>query len=201
MPSRSSDPPADAHEGTVAPPVAALIARADTGDAHARSELFAVLYERLHRLARREIARHGGALTMGSTTLLHEVYLDMNQRQDTRFPDEARFLAYAARAMRGVVIDHLRGRQAVKRGGDIHITGLDTEAAEALPWNEDVLPLDDALQELELLEPGLAQVVDLKFFCGFSFSEIAALQHVSERTVQRHWEKARLLLHRALRST
>jgi RNA polymerase sigma factor (TIGR02999 family) len=199
MPSRSSDPPVVAHAGTVAPPVAALIARADAGDAQARSELFAVLYERLHRLARREIARHGGALTMGSTTLLHEVYLNMNQRQDTRFPDEARFLAYAARAMRGVVIDHLRGRQAVKRGGDIHITGLDTEAAEALPWNEDVLPLDDALQELEMLEPRLAQVVDLKFFCGFSFSEIAALQHVSERTVQRHWEKARMLLHRALR--
>ena len=198
MPSRSSDPPATAP--AAAPPVAALIARADAGDAQARSELFAVLYERLHRLARREIARHGGALTMGSTTLLHEVYLDMSQRQDTRFPDEARFLAYAARAMRGVVVDHVRGRQALKRGGDLHITGLDTDAAEVLPSDQDVLPLDDALQELELLEPDLAQVVDLKFFCGFTFSEIAALQHVSERTVQRHWEKARLLLHRALRS-
>jgi RNA polymerase sigma factor (TIGR02999 family) len=201
MPSRSSDPPAPAHAGVVAPPVASLIARADAGDAQARSQLFAVLYGRLHRLARREVARHGGALTLGTTTLLHEVYLDMSQRQDTRFPDEARFLAYAARAMRGVVIDHVRGRQALKRGGDIHITGLDTDAAEALPWNGDVLPIDDALQELELLEPALAQVVDLKFFCGFTFSEIAALQHVSERTVQRHWEKARLLLHRALRST
>ncbi|MEO5883502.1 MAG: ECF-type sigma factor, partial [Caldimonas sp.] len=104
MPSRSIDPPA-ALAGRVAPPVAALIARADAGDAHARSELFAVLYERLHRLARREIARHGGALTLGSTTLLHEVFLDMSQRQATRFPDEARFLAYAARAMRGVVVD------------------------------------------------------------------------------------------------
>jgi RNA polymerase sigma factor (TIGR02999 family) len=200
MPSRSSDPPAAAPAAAVAPPVAALMARADAGDAQARSELFAVLYERLHRLARREIARHGGALTLGSTTLLHEVFLDMSQSQETRFPDEARFLAYAARAMRGVVVDHVRERQALKRGGDLHITGLDTDAAEALPTDQDVLPLDDALQELELLEPDLAQVVDLKFFCGFTFSEIAALQHVSERTVQRHWEKARLLLHRALRS-
>lgn len=185
-----------------APPVASLIARADAGDAQASSELFAVLYERLHRLARREIGRNGGALTLGATTLLHEVYLDMSQRQDTRFPDEARFLAYAARAMRGVVVDHVRRRRALKRGGDVHITGLDTDAAEALPWSGDeVLPLDEALQELERIEPVLAQVVDLKFFCGFTFSEIAALQHVSERTVQRHWEKARLLLHRALRST
>ena len=201
MPSRSSDPPAAAPAGTVAPSVESLIARADAGDARARSELFAVLYERLHRQARREIARHSGALTLGATTLLHEVFLDMSQREDTRFPDEARFLAYAARAMRGVVIDHVRERQALKRGGDFHITGLDTETAEALPWSGDLLPINEALEELALHEPDLAQVVDLKFFCGFTFAEIAALQHVSERTVQRHWEKARLMLHRALRST
>jgi RNA polymerase sigma factor (TIGR02999 family) len=200
MPPRSSDPPATAHAPPAEPPVASLIARAEAGDAEAGSELFAVLYERLHRLARREIARHGGALTLGSTTLLHEVFLDMSQRRDTRFPDEARFLAYAARAMRGVVIDHVRERQAVKRGGDLHVTSLDTDAAQAVPWRGDVLAVGDALQELELLEPVLAQVVDLKFFCGYTFSEIAALLHVSERTVQRHWEKARLLLHRALRS-
>ena len=177
-----------------------LLARANAGEPRARSDLFAVLYERLHHMARREVARHNGALTMGTTTLLHEVFLDMSQREDTRFPDQARFLAYAARAMRGVVIDHVRERQALKRGGDFHITGLDTDAAEALPWTRDLLPIDEALEELALLEPALAQVVDLKFFCGFTFAEIAALQQVSESTVQRHWEKARLLLHRALRT-
>ena len=201
MPSRSTDPPAAAPPGTLALPLDSLLARADAGDRQARGEIFAALYERLHRMARREVGRHGGALTLGTTTLLHEVFLDMNQREDTRFPDEARFLAYAARAMRGVVIDHVRERQALKRGGDFHITSLDTDVAEALPWTGDLLPIDEALEELALLEPGLAQVVDLKFFCGFTFAEIAALQHVTERTVQRHWEKARLLLHRALRPT
>jgi RNA polymerase sigma factor (TIGR02999 family) len=192
-------PPAAATEAGIDASIAALIARADAGDAHARSQLFAALYDRLHRLARREILRHGGAQSLSTTTLLHEVFLDMSQREETRFPDQARFLAYAARAMRGVVIDHIRARQAQKRGGDLHITTLDTEAADAVPLSDDLLPIHDALEELESIEPGLAQIVDLKFFCGFSFAEIAAMQQVSERTVQRHWEKARLLLRHTLR--
>jgi RNA polymerase sigma factor (TIGR02999 family) len=192
-------PPAAATDAGIDAPIAALIARADAGDARARSQLFAALYDRLHRLARRELFRQGGAMSLGTTTLLHEVFLDMSQREETRFPDQARFLAYAARAMRGVVIDHIRAHQAQKRGGDLHITTLDTEAADALPLSEDLLPIHDALVELEALQPELAQVVDLKFFCGFSFAEIAAMQQVSERTVQRHWEKARLLLRHALR--
>ena len=200
MPTRARDSNAAAQDGAVVQTIELLLARANAGEPRARSDLFAVLYERLHHMARREVARHNGALTMGTTTLLHEVFLDMSQREDTRFPDQARFLAYAARAMRGVVIDHVRERQALKRGGDFHITGLDTDAAEALPWTRDLLPIDEALEELALLEPALAQVVDLKFFCGFTFAEIAALQQVSESTVQRHWEKARLLLHRALRT-
>jgi RNA polymerase sigma factor (TIGR02999 family) len=179
--------------------IAALIARADAGDARARSQLFVALYDRLHRLARREIFRQGGGHSLSTTTLLHEVFLDMSQREETRFPDKARFLTYAARAMRGVVIDHVRARQAQKRGGDLPFTTLDTEAANAVPLSDDLLPIHEALGELESLDPGLAQIVDLKFFCGFSFTEIAAMQQVSERTVQRRWEKARLLLRHALR--
>jgi RNA polymerase sigma factor (TIGR02999 family) len=201
MASCASDPGGAA--GAVRAPldatIAALIARADAGDASARGGLFAALYDRLHRLARREIARHGGALTLSTTTLLHEVYLDMSQREGTSFPDSAHFLAYAARAMRGVVIDNLRGRQAQKRGGHLDITRLDTDAGEELAWQDDLAQIHDALEELQALDPALAQIVDLKFFCGFSLAEIATLQQVSERTVQRHWDKARALLHRALR--
>lgn len=195
-------PAAPEHEpASIDVPVVDLIARADGGDLQANGQLFATLYQRLHSLARREVAQHGGALTLSPTTLLHEVFLDMSQREATRFPDQARFLGYAARAMRGVVIDHVRERASQKRGGHLHITGMDTDMNGAMAWDEGLLPIHDALEELERIEPGLAQVVDLKFFCGFSFTEIAALQQVSERTVQRHWEKARLLLHRALRST
>ena len=92
-----------------------------------------------------------------------------------------------------------RPRQAQKRGGDLHLTTLDTEAADALPLSDDLLPIHEALEELESLEPGLAQIVDLKFFCGFSFVEIAAMQGLTERTVQRDWEKARIFLLGALR--
>ena len=160
--------------------------------------LFATLYSELHRLARREAARAGPGALVSATTLLHEAYLDMSQRDSLAFPDRGRFLAYAARAMRAVVIDRARADGAQKRGGGLDITSLDTETAESVAEPGMLSDIGAALDELAALEPALANVVDLKFFCGFSVAEIAALQGVSERTVQRQWEKARLLLYRAL---
>ena len=174
------------------------VAAPDTSPADAPTDsLFALLYTELHRLARRETARAGPGAPLGATTLLHEAYLDLSQRKALDFPDEYRFLAYAARAMRALIIDHVRERGAQKRGGGLDITSLDTQTAEDLP--EPVLSdVGAALDELALLEPELARVVDLKFFCGFGVAEIAAMQGVSERTVQRQWEKARALLYRTL---
>ncbi|HEY2558879.1 MAG TPA: ECF-type sigma factor, partial [Caldimonas sp.] len=124
--------------------------------------------------------------------------LDMSQRHALAFPDRAHFLAYAARAMRTVVIDRARAGAALKRGGDLEITSLDTQAAETIAGPALLSDIGSALEELAVLEPELANVVDLKFFCGFAVAEIAAMRGVSERTVQRQWEKARLLLYRAL---
>ena len=149
-------------------------------------------------MARREVRRQGEASPVGATTLLHEAYLALSSRDRLVFPDQAHFLAYAARAMRGLVIDRVRERQADKRGGACDITALDTDMAEACAAPAPLEALGDALDELGRLEPELATVVELKYFCGFSFVEIAGLQSVSERTVQRRWEKARLLLYRAL---
>ncbi len=132
------------------------------------------------------------------TTLLHEAYLDMVVRGTLVFPDRLRFLAYAGRAMRALVIDQVRARGALKRGGDLHITSLDTHVAEDVAEPQQLADIGAALDDLAELEPELATVVDLKFFCGFSVAEIATLQALSERTVQRRWEKARLLLYRAL---
>ena len=160
--------------------------------------LFARLYDELHRIARRELARLGSDLGASPTTLLHEAYLDMVARESLVFPDRARFLAYAGRAMRALVIDHVRARGALKRGGDLHITSLDTHVAEQAAQPQQLADIGAALDELAQLEPELATVVDLKFFCGFNVAEIAALQDVSERTVQRRWEKARALLYRSL---
>lgn len=160
--------------------------------------LFASLYEELHRLARREAARAGPGAAVSATTLLHEAYLDMAQRDALAFPDRGRFLAYAARAMRNVVIDRARAGSAQKRGGGFDFTSIDTQAAENIAEPEMLSEIGAALDELAELEPELANVVDLKFFCGFAVAEIAAMQGVSERTVQRKWEKARLLLFRSL---
>jgi RNA polymerase sigma factor (TIGR02999 family) len=161
--------------------------------------LFSALYAELHRLARNELNR-GVGVTLGVTELLHDAYVHMSGREGPEFPDRARFMGYASRVMRGIIIDHARNRQAQKRGGRFEITALRTEIAENLADPQELSRISEALDELATVEPALAQIVDLKFFCGFSFGEIAAMQDVSERTVQRQWDKARIYLHRALQS-
>jgi len=176
----------------------ALVRRAQAGDRGATDELFTSLYNELHRLARREVFRAGPQGMLSATTLLHEAYLDISRRDALAFADAGHFMAYAARAMRGLVIDRVRANGAQKRGGGLDITSLDTQVAGSCTEPEVLEGISEALDALALLEPDLAQVVDLKFFCGFSMAEIAALKQVSERTVQRQWEKARLLLYRAM---
>jgi RNA polymerase sigma factor (TIGR02999 family) len=101
--------------------------------------------------------------------------------------------------MRGLIIEHARNRRAQKRGGRFEITSLGAEVAEMVPDERELSQISDALDDLARVDPWLAQVVDLRFFCGFTFAEIAAMRGVSERTVQRDWEKARINLHRSLR--
>ena len=177
-----------------------LIRRADQSDHEAIDQLFAMLYHELHRLAEANLRHAGSALTLGTTTLLHETYLNIAGRKDIAFAERARFLAYASRAMRGLVIDYARRRRAKKRGSQFEIT-LGSEEPPSGQQLQDATELErlgEALDELGQLEPALAELVDLHFFCGFSFAEVAALRHVSERTVGRDWRKARLLLHQAL---
>lgn len=178
--------------------VATLIANAEKGDASAADALFALLYAELHRLAKAQLARSSAGSTLGTTTLLHEAYLSMAEREGTVFPDRARFMAYAARAMRGLIVDHARGRGALKRGGAFAFTPIDETLKEPGRERPDLERLGAAIDRLFSLEPRLAQVVELKFFCGFSFEEIARMWSVSERTVQRDWSKARLFLHEAM---
>ena len=160
---------------------------------------FASLYAELHRIARRELGRRGGPSRVSVTTLLHEAYLDMSQRALPSFPDEASFMRYAARVMRGLIIDDIRERSAIKRGGHVQLTPLGGDATAYATDARELAEIDDALEELAKSDPALAELVDLKFFCGFSFTEIAAMRGTSERTVQRGWEKARIYLHHCLR--
>jgi RNA polymerase sigma factor (TIGR02999 family) len=179
--------------------ISSLIGAAERGDKSAKDLLFDALYSELHHLARRELARHSVAVSLGVTTLLHEAYLDMAARDGPSFPDRARFMGYAARVMRGLIIDHARSRHAQKRGGQFEITSVGAEAVENAVDERELTQISDALDELAKLYPSLTEVVDLKFFCGFSFAEIAAMRSVAERTVQRKWDKARIYLHRSIR--
>lgn len=155
-------------------------------------ELFALLYAELRRLAERELRRFPDA-NVSPTTLVHEAYVNFAGRE-AALQDRARFLGYAARAMRGLIIDFARRQQALKRGAGFEITQLNTEIIDQPVADRQLERLSSALDELARLEPRLAELVDLKYFCGFSFAEIASMRGISERTVQRDWEKARLVL-------
>jgi len=172
---------------------------ADHADHTDADILFDTLYAELHRQARRELARQGKPVAgLGVTTLLHEAYLTISGREGMVFPDRPRFMAYAARVMRGLIIDDVRRRQSLKRGALFEITSLGTDQAENIADAQELSRIGDALDELATVDAELAEIVDLKFFCGFSFAEIAAMRGVSERTVQRNWEKGRIYLHRTI---
>lgn len=181
------------------PDLCSLLSAAERGDKAAADALFSALYAELRRLARYELARHGAPVSLSATTLLHKAYIEIAGDNGTSFPDRNRFMGYAARVMRGLIIDHARSRHAQKRGGQFEITSLGAQCGDAV--NEQALiSISEGLDELAKAEPMLAEIVDLKFFCGFSFAEIAAMKNVSERTIQRQWEKARIYLHRSIRA-
>lgn len=180
--------------------ICSLIHAVECGDDSSSQPLFSALYSELRRIAKRELSRHQGAVTISPTTVLHEAYLSMAGKDDQNFPDRARFMAYAARAMRTFIIDRIRERRAQKRGGLFEITSFDTETNEGSFEYKEVSEVGEALEGLAKVDPGLAEIVDLKFFCGLTFAEIAALRNISERTVQRGWERARLYLHQQIQA-
>jgi RNA polymerase sigma factor (TIGR02999 family) len=168
----------------------------EAADSATTAGLFASLYGDLRSLAERQLRRSNG-VPLSPTTLLHEAYLGMSGRS-AQFPDHDRFMGYAARVMRGLIIDFVRERRALKRGSDFHITHLPADVVEAVPDERELAQLSEAIDTLAVRDPRLAQVVDLKYFCGYSFEEIAALQVFSVRTVLRDWEKARAVLYQQL---
>ena len=185
-------------ERPVTESITALLATAERGDRAAADAVFALLYEELHRMARRELARRGGGVTLSATTLLHDAYLSISQREGVAFPDRNRYMGYASRVMRGLIIDYARSRQAQKRGGHFEITSISTDVADPMTDAIELQRISDTLDELATVDERLVRVVDLKFFCGFSFAEIGEMLGVTERTIQRDWEKARIFLYRRL---
>ena len=167
---------------------------ARSGDKSALDRVLSTLYAELHTMARRHLGGNQGH-TLDATGLVHEAYIKLIGRGSAEFEDRAHFFAYAASAMRSVVVDYARQRLAVKRGGDLHrVTELPEDAVGCLRLDEDLLGLDTALNRLAAVDKKLAQVVELRYFAGLSETEIAELLKRSERSVRRDWQKARLYL-------
>jgi RNA polymerase sigma factor (TIGR02999 family) len=178
----------------------ALIARIQAGDPAARDALFAAAYDELHRLARARLRDGGRSTVLDTTSLVHESYLRFVSAGALRAEDRRAFFAYASQVMRSVIINSVRDRIAQKRGGDWLPLKLSTELAANISEGEDaVLKVHEALEVLEKADPRLAQVAQMRYFGGYSEQEIAETLGITERTVQRDWEKARLILAAALR--
>jgi RNA polymerase sigma factor (TIGR02999 family) len=172
-----------------------LLAAARAGDAKAAGDAFSLLYDDLRRLARSRLRQHQTMTLLDTTSLVHESYLKLVGAQSLPVEDRHHFFAYAARVMRSVIVDFARARLAERRGGDADHVVLDTVLSGqiAAPEN-DTLRVHEALQVLEQADPRLAQVVEMRYFGGLTEADIAEVLGLSERTVRRDWEKARLLL-------
>jgi RNA polymerase sigma factor (TIGR02999 family) len=176
-----------------------LLRSAATGDAGARDELFAVAYPGLERLARSRLRDGGRSTLLDTRGLVHESYLRYVRGGELRAEDRRAFFAFASQVMRSVIVSTARERAAEKRGAGRRPLTLATQGAELLPAGEDdILRVHDALESLAQVDARLAQVVQMRYFGGYSERDIAETLEVTERTVQRLWLKARLMLRAAM---
>jgi RNA polymerase sigma factor (TIGR02999 family) len=178
-----------------------LIERANSGDGDALNAIFSALYPELHGLARARLRRNAPLTLLDTTALLHESYLRLVKLGELKVGSRGHFLAYAARTMRSIVVDFARQRLAERRGGGKDDLELDTEigASATRSGEEEIVRVHDALLELADVDPRLVRVVEMRYFGGLTEQEIGDALGVTERTVRRDWEKARLLLALALR--
>ena len=184
------------------PAITLLLQRAAGGDRQALDAIYQSLYPELKRVARARLRQQGrGGSEMGTTMLVHESFVRLVNARDLRLQDRHHFFAYAAKTMRNIIIDSAREHLAERRGaGAEHLTlsGADAQAVPDIGASEELIRVGEALQDLQSIDPELAELVDMRYFGGYSEAEIAELQGVTERTVRRRWDKARAWLYVAL---
>ena len=181
--------------------VTLLLSAIGQGQHQALGQLYALLYPELRRLAHSRIRRSGDITLLDTTSLVHESYLRFEKSGALALADRAQFMAYAARVMRSVVVDAVRHRQAERRGGDaVHVALDEVHALEAIDAHaidahaNEVMRVHESLEALAAVDARLVQVVEMRYFAGLGYDEIAAALGLNERTVRRDWERARLLL-------
>ena len=178
-----------------------LIERANVGDRDALNGLVAAMYPELHALARARLRKNAPLTLLDTTALLHEAYLRLVKLGTLNVESRAHFLAYAARTMRSIVVDFARQRLAERRGGGAHdeVLNTDFDASDEAAGENEIVRVHDALLELEQIDERLVRVVEMRYFGGLTEEEIAGALRVTDRTVRRDWEKARMLLSLALK--
>jgi RNA polymerase sigma factor (TIGR02999 family) len=182
------------------PTLTDLIQRAQGGDAAAFRDLFDATYQDLRILARRRLAGGGRGTLLDTTALVHESFMRFANAGNLQLNDRLHFLRYASHVMRSVIVDIARAGKAERRGGDAPHVTLDTALGDGLAQGEEeILRVHEALEELQSLDARIVKVVEMRYFAGMTEGEVATALGVTDRTVRRDWEKARLLLARALR--
>jgi RNA polymerase sigma factor (TIGR02999 family) len=193
-------PPAESPAALPESEVTVLLKQAAAGDMAASDRVFSLLYHDLRQHARSRLWQSGEMTSLDTTGLVHEAFLRLRGVGARDFPDRKHFLAYAARAMRSVVVDMVRARQAQRRGAAAERVTFDPDIVDAaMALDDEVMRVHEGLEALAAVDERLGRVVELRYFCGMSDAEVAACLEVTERTVRRDWQKARLYLQTALR--
>jgi len=177
-----------------------LLSRMQDGDQTARDALFTAAYEELRRLAHARLRDGGRNTVLDTTALVHESYLRLVRTGELKLEDRRAFFGYASRVMRSVIVDSARARLAERRGGDAQKLTLSTDLAQGVGGDEEgIVEVHEALEELEKADARAGKMVEMRYFGGYSDKEIAETLAITERTVQRDWEKAKMLLRVILR--
>jgi len=179
----------------VKPNVTQLLQRWSSGESEAVEKVLPLVYEELRRIAARQLRQERGNHTLGATAVVHEAYLRFQGKAGFEWPSRAHFFAFAAHLMRRILVDHARSRNRAKRGGRVEKVTLAEVGELALKTSPDLVALDDALNDLEAIDPQKAAVVELRFFAGLTLDETAVQLGVSPETVGRQWRRAKAWLY------
>jgi RNA polymerase sigma factor (TIGR02999 family) len=178
--------------------VTELLRAANGGDDQASRRLFALMYEELKRLARASLRKSGGSPALDTTMLVHESFLRLAGQRGYTPADKRAFYAYVSKVMRSVVLDAVRERQARKRGGNEVFVTLTTSAAEQPLDATQIIAIDDALDALGKISPELKELVEMRYFAGLTVPQISEVSGKSVRSIERDWEKGRMLLRKLI---
>ena len=175
-----------------------LLSLADQGDQTAIERVIPLIYNDLRIMARRQLSSHQRTPTLDTTALVHEAYLHLAGSSSPGWESRNHFLSVCATVMRNLVVDLARSRDAIKRGGGLNRVTLDETMLKIDAQAEEIFAIDEALRHLSEIDPLLTRVVECRFFAGLTETETAQALKLSERTVRRHWTKAKALLQRML---